>query len=88
MNSARLLSACAAAGVLVLVTSEGCSRERLAARPAMTTDASYVSESDSLPRLRFEDGAISLNDRCPVRKVRLNRRLPPVYVNGQPIGFC
>jgi hypothetical protein len=49
----------------------------------------YVSPGDSLPRLRyFEDNQVSLNDRCAVRKVRLNPKMSPVYVNGQPIGFC
>ncbi len=40
------------------------------------------------PHLRFADGQISLNDRCPVRRVPLNVRLPGLYVNGKPIGFC
>jgi hypothetical protein len=49
----------------------------------------YVSPEDSLPRVRFFDGdQVSLNDRCAVRKVKLNNKMTPVYVNGQPIGFC
>ena len=40
------------------------------------------------PRLRFLDGSISLNDRCPVSGTRLNPRMDPLYVNGRPIGFC
>ena len=49
----------------------------------------YVNAQDSLPHLRyFEADQISLNDRCAVRKVKLNPKMPPVYVNGQPIGFC
>ena len=48
----------------------------------------YVDPSDSLPRIRYNDGQVSLNDRCPVRKVRLNLLLEPLYVNGRPIGFC
>ena len=48
-----------------------------------------VSPEDSMPRVRyFDDGQVSLNDRCAVRKVKLNPKMPPVYVNGQPIGFC
>jgi hypothetical protein len=40
------------------------------------------------PHLKLEDGELTLNDRCPVRKVGLNRRLPVLFVNGRPIGFC
>lgn len=54
----------------------------------MPAPAAYANEADSLPRLKFVDGSTSLNDRCPVRKAKLNRRLPPLLVNGQPIGFC
>lgn len=51
--------------------------------------AEYVSPEDSLPRLRFfADGQVSLNDRCPVRKVKLNPRMGAAYVNGRPVGFC
>ena len=49
----------------------------------------YVNPLDSLPRVRyFETGLVTLNDRCAVRKVKLNTKMPAVYVNGQPIGFC
>ena len=47
-----------------------------------------TAPGDTFPRLRFADDAISLNDRCPVRKAKLNKRLPAIYVNGKPIGFC
>ncbi|MCB1183803.1 hypothetical protein KDM41_10245 [bacterium] len=51
--------------------------------------AEYVSPADSLPQLRyFCDGLITLNDRCPVRKVRLNPKMGASYVNGRPVGFC
>jgi len=40
------------------------------------------------PRIRFADGLVSANDRCPVTKRKLSVHFPPVYVNGQPIGFC
>jgi hypothetical protein len=40
------------------------------------------------PKLRYADSLESLNDRCIVRKAKLNPRMRPVYVNGQPIGFC
>jgi len=47
-----------------------------------------TAPGDTFPHVRFADDAISLNDRCPVRKSKLNRRLPAIYVNGRPIGFC
>jgi hypothetical protein len=40
------------------------------------------------PKLRFGDGLVSENDRCPVTKRKLSIYFPPVYVNGLPIGFC
>jgi hypothetical protein len=48
----------------------------------------YEGGSPDHPRVRFADGDLSLNDRCPVRRNKLNLRMPPVYVNGRPIGFC
>ena len=49
----------------------------------------FVNPEDTLPRVRYyEGGQVSLNDRCAVRKVKLNPKMPPCYVNGQPIGFC
>jgi hypothetical protein len=51
--------------------------------------AEFVAPADSLPRLRFfEDGQVSLNDRCPVRRVKLNPKMGAHYVNGRPVGFC
>ena len=50
--------------------------------------AELVDASAELPRIRFGDGLISANDRCPVTKRKLSVAFPPVYVNGLPIGFC
>jgi len=47
-----------------------------------------VDPSAELPRIRFADGLISVNDICPVTKRKLSVAFPPVYVNGLPIGFC
>lgn len=64
------------------------------ASPKENGEASVVKpqfvpgDIDTLPRIRFADGQVSLNDRCPVRKGPLNLRMPPVYVNGRPVGFC
>ena len=50
--------------------------------------AEFVTE-DSLSPLRYLDtGLVTLNDRCPLRLVRLNRRMEAVYVNSKPVGFC
>lgn len=55
---------------------------------AYTAFGEYASD-DSLPRVRyFEDGQLSLNDRCAVRKLKLNPHVTPVWVNGHPVGFC
>lgn len=40
------------------------------------------------PRLRFLDGSVSLNDRCPITGGRLNPHMDPLFVNGKPVGFC
>ena len=58
-------------------------------KPAPPPLATFVAPTDSLPRLRYlADGLVTLNDRCPVRKVKLNPRMQAAYVNGRPIGFC
>lgn len=58
-------------------------------KPAPPPLATFVTPTDSLPRLRYlADGLVTLNDRCPVRKVKLNPRMQAAYVNGRPIGFC
>ena len=88
-------------GWLVIVsatsTTAGCSGQDAANTSSAAGDSTrYVvfaefadSPEDSLPRLRFlESGLLSINDRCPVRKVRLNPKMPPAWVNGRPVGFC
>ena len=40
------------------------------------------------PRLEYDDGQVSINDRCPVRRARLNPKIAPEWVNGKPLGFC
>ena len=47
-----------------------------------------VDASAELPRIRFGDGLVSADDRCPITKRKLSVAFPPVYVNGLPIGFC
>ena len=49
----------------------------------------FVEAQDSFPHVRyFDTKLVSINDRCAVRKVKLNPKMPPVYVNGRPVGFC
>ena len=47
-----------------------------------------LDPSAELPKIRFADGLVSANDRCPVTKRKLSVSFPPVYVNGMAIGFC
>jgi len=46
------------------------------------------STRNPFPHLKLEGGRITINDRCPVTKAPLNRRLPVLFVNGQAVGFC
>jgi predicted small lipoprotein YifL len=50
--------------------------------------AELVDPAAEFPRIRFADGLVAANDRCPVTKRKLSVAFPPVYVNGLPIGFC
>ena len=57
-----------------------------AAAPADTV--AYLDPAAELSAVRYAPGVVSLNDQCPVRRARLNRRVPPTFVNGRAIGFC
>ncbi len=75
------------AGVIALaVLSINCSEQKA----ALVKDTGTVAYADSseFPRLIFADGQTSMNDRCMVRMAKLNRKMPPIYVNGRPVGFC
>lgn len=51
--------------------------------------AERVDPDAEFSKLRYLDtDAVTLNDRCPVRKIRLNPKMEAVYVNGRAIGFC
>lgn len=81
----------------VLIT--GCSKREMQL-VAENRPASYVNEDgsggwakidttiNSYPHMKMQNGQITINDRCPVRRVPLNLRLPTLYVNGEPLGFC
>lgn len=50
----------------------------------------YVLGADAAhPRVRYLDGQLARNETCAIQLGnKLNRRIPPMYVNGEPIGFC
>ena len=59
----------------------------LAQRPA--TAQRYVrSDEPAFPKVKYADSLVSANDRCIVKKTKLNPAIRPVYVNWRPIGFC
>ena len=66
--------------------------EPMARPPRVLSDAGsfYVQGDDAAhPRVRYPDGQVALNDSCAILLGnKLSRRIPPMYVNGQPIGFC
>jgi len=74
----------------------GCSRKKMeepSAKAAPSSvqaliPAAYTDTTAEFPHLKFTNGTSSINDRCPVRKAKLNTKLSPLFVNGQPIGFC
>ena len=91
------LSCRAFAGCVLFIGLWGCSKK--AEQPSSQTaaaqasvqaliPAAYSDTTLEFPHLRFTNQTLSLNDRCPVRKAKLNERLAPLFVNGQPIGFC
>lgn len=98
MHIALITSAAVLWAVAALAQAEGtvkaappAATEAVAApaKPAPPPLAEFVSPADSLPKLRYlADGLVTLNDRCPVRKVKLNPRMQAAYVNGRPVGFC
>ena len=75
-------------GVAMLLI-EGCAEapRKTTPMPALGV-AHYENPTEEKPRIRWGEDPLSLNDRCIVRKVKLNLRMPPIFVNGKPIGFC
>jgi hypothetical protein len=74
--------------LLVTVAAASCAEDRPAKLVTSAKVPVYVDAAAEKPHVRFDDGQDSLNDRCPVRKAKLNLKMPPVYVNGKPVGFC
>lgn len=74
-------------GVLVLVWF-GCA-ESEPPQPIEETFASVlVDTSADYSHLRYASGELSINDRCPIRRNKLNPKVRPLFVNGKPMGFC
>lgn len=62
-----------------------------AVRPSVPLAPAQVmvqTQDPAHPRIRYADSLLSLNDRCMVRQGTMNPMFKPVYVNGQPVGFC
>ncbi len=59
-------------------------------RPLSDEGIFYVlGEDPTHPRVRYLDGQLALDTSCAIRiGNKLSRKVPPVYVNGQPLGFC
>jgi hypothetical protein len=59
-------------------------------RPLDDDGIFYVETDDPAhPRVRYLDGQLALDPSCAIKiGNKLSRRVPPAYVNGQPIGFC
>lgn len=78
---------------LVLAEAPAADLDALPTRPPRPLDDEgivYVlAAQPGYPRVRYLDGQLSLNESCAIRvENKLSRKIPPVYVNGQPIGFC
>ena len=73
---------------VALLLLAGCGGSRPARLIASATMPAYVDPAAESPQIRYDDGQVSLDDHCPIRKHKLNLKMPPVYVNGRPVGFC
>ena len=69
------------------IVLSGCGEDEPPRPIRHTGTVEYIDAGADFPRIRFADDQVSLNDCCPVKKAKLNRKLPPLYVNG-PLGFC
>ena len=59
--------------------------------PRLTGDGVFyvVGDDPQHPLARYSDGQLAMSNSCGIKLGnKLNRRIPPIYVNGQPIGFC
>jgi len=75
-------------GLVAAGCGSGKPASETASNMAGADTVAYVDPAAELSPLRYVPDVVSLNDRCPVRKGRLNRNVPPTFVNGRAIGFC
>ncbi len=75
-------------GAAALFALAACQKEPLVQAAIDNIPRAYVDSTLEHPQLIYTNGDTSLNDCCPVRKAKLNLRLPAVFVNGRQIGFC
>ena len=85
---ARELTLCS---LLLACSSTG--RASMERDPAILTSGEGVvfvaAATEDRPRLRYLDGQLSRNDTCFIRiGNKLNKKVPPLYINGAPVGFC
>ena len=73
---------------VTLLLLSGCGSKETSDPVAQAKPAVYQNPDAEFPGLVFADGQVSVNDKCPVRKTKLNRRMPAVFANGRPVGFC
>jgi hypothetical protein len=78
----------AATGLAVFALAAAIAATELLSTSAGAVEGVKVPTEGELYRLRYSDELFSENDLCPVRKIRLGERMPPVLVNGKVIGFC
>ncbi len=74
--------------LVVFVLATAMAATELFSTSARAVQGVKVPTEGELYRLRYSDELLSENDLCPVRKIRLGERMPPVLVNGKVIGFC
>ena len=87
----RWLSSVALLASTIVGLVLGCAREQQPLPIVDLAPSEYVGGDPGegkLARIRYSDGLVSPNDKCMVRQVKLNLRVPPIYVNGLPMGFC
>ena len=56
--------------------------------PVPVAGATLENDQEERGRLVLPDGSKTENDSCIRTGMKLTPDLPPVWVNGKPIGFC
>ncbi len=78
----------ALAGTVIAGCGAGEQLDPRARLPVPVAGATLENDQEERGRLVLPDGSKTENDRCIVTQMRLSPELPPVWVNGKPIGFC